>query len=31
MLSGSHDARIFCFKRENGFEVVEDEAFTVGK
>ena len=31
MLSGSHDARLFCFKRENGFEVVEDTAFPVGK
>lgn len=31
MLSGSHDAALFCFKRENGFEVVEDSAFPVGK
>ena len=31
MLSGSKDARLFCFKRENGFEVVEDSSFSVGK
>ena len=31
MLSGSNDARLFCFKRENGFEVVEDAEFQVGK
>lgn len=30
MLSGSHDARLFCFKRENGFEVVEDSEFSIG-
>lgn len=30
MLSGSKDARLFCFKRENGFEVVEDSSFSVG-
>lgn len=31
MLSGSKDARLFCFKRENGFELVEDASFSVGK
>ena len=31
MLSGSKDARRFCFKRDNGFEVVEDSSFSVGK
>lgn len=31
MLSGSKDARLFCFKRENGFELVEDSSFSVGK
>ena len=31
MLSGSSDARLFCFKRENGFEVVEDSSFSVGQ
>ena len=31
ILSGSKDARLFCFKRENGFEVVEDSSFSVGK
>ena len=30
MLSGSKDARLFCFSRENGFEVVEDATFPVG-
>lgn len=30
MLSGSCDARLFCFSRENGFEVVEDATFPVG-
>ena len=30
MLSGSPDAALFCFKRENGFEVVEDGRFSVG-
>ena len=30
MLSGSPDAALFCFKRENGFEVVEDAAFPLG-
>ena len=31
MLSGAKDAALFCFKRENGFEVVEDEIFPLGK
>ena len=31
MLSGSPDASLFCFKRENGFEVVEDGVFTLGE
>ena len=30
MLSGSHDARLFCFKREP-FHVVEDSEFPVGR
>lgn len=30
MLSGSKDAAIFCFKRESGFEVVEDCNFELG-
>ena len=31
MLSGSPDAALFCFRRENGFEVVEDAVFSVGQ
>lgn len=31
MLSGNNQAKLFCFSRENGFEVVEDSAFSVGK
>ena len=31
MLSGRDEATLFCFKRENGFEVTEDRDFTVGK
>lgn len=31
MLSGSTDAALFCFKRENGFTLVEDHVFPVGK
>lgn len=31
MLSGSKDAALFCFRRENGFSVTEDAAFPVGK
>ena len=30
MLSGSKDARLFCFRRENGFEIAEDSVFSVG-
>lgn len=30
MLSGSKDAALFCFKRTNGFEVVEDQNFPLG-
>ena len=30
MLSMDRDAHFFGFKRENGFEVVEDIAFPVG-
>lgn len=30
MLSGSHDARLFCFKRDP-FQVVEDSEFPVGR
>ena len=31
MLSGSCDARLFCFKRENGFSIAEDQQFKIGK
>lgn len=31
MLSGNQDAVLFCFRRENGFEVVEDRDFSLGK
>ena len=31
MLSGSKDAKLFCFKRSDGFEVVEEKEFSVGK
>lgn len=31
MLSCGKDAALFCFKRENGFELVEDVTFPVGK
>ena len=31
MLSESNDARLFCFKRENGFEVIEDSSFSIGQ
>ena len=31
MLSGSCDARLFCFKREQGFMITEDEQFQLGK
>ena len=30
MLSGSNEAVLFCFKREQGFEIVEDRSFNVG-
>ena len=30
MLSGSQDARLFCFRRENGFEIPEDTSFPLG-
>ena len=31
MLSGSKDAKLFCFKRSDGFEVVEEGQFSLGK
>ncbi len=31
MLSGREEATLFCFRRENGFQVTEDRDFTVGK
>lgn len=31
MLSGRGEARLFCFKRENGFSITEDAMFVVGK
>ena len=31
MLSGSKDAKLFCFKRSVGFEVVEEGQFSLGK
>ena len=31
MLSGSKDAKLFCFKRSDGFEVVEEGCFSLGK
>lgn len=31
MLSGSNQAALFSFKREDGFEIVEDSKFVVGK
>lgn len=30
MLSGSMDARLFCFRREHGFEIPEDQSFPLG-
>ena len=30
MLSGSTDAALFCFKRENGFTLVEDKKYALG-
>ncbi len=31
MLSGREEAVLFCFRRENGFQVTEDGGFSVGK
>ena len=31
MLSGREEAVLFCFRRENGFSVAEDELYTIGK
>lgn len=31
MLSGNQDATLFCFKRENGFEVVEYRDYSLGE
>ena len=31
MLTNSCDARLFCFRRENGFEITEDRLFPLGK
>lgn len=31
MLSGREEATLFCFQRENGFQVTEDSNFIVGK
>ena len=31
MLCGSDEARLFCFKRENGFSVVEDTQLSIGR
>lgn len=31
MLSGRGEAALFCFRRENGFSVAEDELYTIGK
>ena len=31
MLSGSKDAKLFCFKRSDGFAVVEEREFSLGK
>ena len=31
MLSGREEATLFCFRRENGFQVTEDSNFIVGK
>lgn len=30
MLSGREEAALFCFKRENGFSVTEDNLFSIG-
>ena len=31
MLSGREEATLFCFQRENGFLVTEDNTYTVGE
>lgn len=31
MLSGREEAALFCFRRENGFEVLEDQNFPLGR
>lgn len=31
MLSGRGEASLFCFRRENGFSVAEDELYAIGK
>lgn len=31
MLSGREEATLFCFQRENGFQITEDRDYTVGK
>lgn len=31
MLSGRGEATLFCFKRDNGFSIVEDKNYKVGK
>lgn len=31
MLSGREEATLFCFQREQGFSVIEDHDYTVGK
>lgn len=31
MLSGREEAVLFCFQRENGFNVTEDSSFSIGK
>ena len=31
MLSGREEATLFCFRRENGFEVAEDRSYPIGK
>lgn len=30
MLSGREEAVLFCFQRENGFNVTEDNSFSIG-
>ena len=31
MLSGREEATLFCFRREQGFQVTEDQDYPVGK